>query len=455
MRVIPVLGLSAALTLLMSGCRQQTGVDVEITTDVPCGTTRMSTGVQLGELRGAEITGESPQVVTEACIEGKPNRVGDVVVTASPGNDSATFRLTVVANLRLSESKAAISAEQCKAQKYVDCIVARRTLGFVPNEGLTLPIFLQNACASRICEEGTTCVADAQFGVRCVSSKIEQPKDCGSKPEGCVLPGPVAKPEDPEPPVGMGGDGGSGVGTTMPPAPLLYASTMDSFFKFDPERLTVGKAVPFKGCGDDKSVHDIAVTNDNKLYAITSDALFEVKPDGTCLPKGGTMKPPMGSGGHPYTLAFMPKGFISIPSIAGDPLIGQYDDAFMAISPETGAMSLIKQSPSCPQARGDVVVVKTPMGVNAYLTTKGGMGETDYLSQIKPADGTAMEGAAHWTFSMNNVLGLAYWGGFFYGFAMDGTILKMDDKTGQIVNKANVALPFYGAASPADAPTSP
>lgn len=445
MRVIPALGLSVALTLLMSGCRKQTGVDVEITTDVRCETTRMSTGVQLGELMGAEITGESPQVVTQACAEGaggEPSRVGDIVVTASAGNDSATFRLTVMANLRVTDGNEAVSPEQCKAQNYVDCIVARRTLGFVPNEGLTLPIFLQNACASRICEEGTTCVADATYGVRCASSKIDQPKDCVSKPEGCVFSGPVVGPEDPTPPATL-------------PAPPLYASTKDSFFKVDPESLSVGSAVHFKGCGDDKSIHDIAITNDNKLYAITTNALYEVKQDGTCSSIGGTMMVPVESGGYPYTLAVMPSGII--PNTMGDMLIGQRDNTFLAINPATGVVTPIPHSLPCPRASGDVIATKTTMGLNAYLAAQDGVDGNDYLAQINPVDGTPMEGAIPRSFGMKRVLGLAYWGGFFYGFAENGAIIKMAEKDGKIVNtpKPDPRFVFMGGASPADAPTSP
>jgi hypothetical protein len=464
MRITPILGLSVALTLLLvSGCRHQTGVDVDITTDVRCATTPMSTGVELGEFMGAEIRGESPQVVTRVCTEGadgQPNRVGDIVVAASAGNDNATFRLTVMANLRLSETKEAISPEMCEAQGYVDCIVARRTLGFMPNEGLTLPIFLQNACASRVCEDGKTCVADAKLNVRCVSAQIAVPAGCGSKPGGCVFPELSAKPDDPaaeqatKGSSGSGGSGGSGGGSGsgggMPSVPSIYANTLDSFVSFDPVKFGFGAPVVFKGCGDDNQGNDIAVTASGTMYAITNNRLYVVDPDGTCHPRGVAMSGLPGVG-YPYTLAIMPSGII--PNTTDDVLVGQNDDAYMSIGQAQGVLALINHSTKCPSASGDVVVVQTASGVKAYLAAQSNVGLNDYLVEIDTKNGERVSGSSTRSFGIRGVLGLAYWDGFFYGFAYDGTVIKMNDKTGA-TQKKKFAFHFYGAASPANAPTS-
>jgi hypothetical protein len=78
------------------------------------------------------------------------------------------------------------------------CIVARRTLSFIPHTPLTLPIVLRDDCIGVPCGPSETCVHGS-----CVSSNVD-PDDCVD-PAGCdetTLPAPV--------PAGSSGSGGSG-----------------------------------------------------------------------------------------------------------------------------------------------------------------------------------------------------------------------------------------------------
>lgn len=162
--------------VVAASCREATQITVEITTDVPC--------VGLPDDAGATAPPEpglfsksgrvalwlsdpnTPQTVARSCVtDGARSRVGTIAIVPSGENDE---RVSVTVAI---DSKDPTRSEQCnQGAPSPDCIVARRTVGFIPHTPLTLPIHLSLACAGVVCDKakGLTCV-DGQ----CVSDGVD------------------------------------------------------------------------------------------------------------------------------------------------------------------------------------------------------------------------------------------------------------------------------------------
>ena len=144
-------------------CRDATQITVDITTDVPC--------VGLPNDAGATAPAEpglfskngrvalwltdptTPQTVARSCTpDGARSRVGTIAIVPSGSSDD---RVSVTVAI---DSKDPTRSELCnQTAPSPDCIVARRTVGFIPHTPLTLPIHLSLACAGVDCEKGYTC----------------------------------------------------------------------------------------------------------------------------------------------------------------------------------------------------------------------------------------------------------------------------------------------------------
>ena len=156
--LIPLTAIVVAVS-----CRDATQITVEITTDVPC--------VGLADDAGTSAAPEpglfskngrvalwltdptTPQTVARSCVQdGARSRVGTIAIVPSGATDERVS-VTVAIN-----AKDPTQSEQCnQTSPSTDCIVARRTVGFIPHTPLTLPIHLSLACAGVVCEKGYTC----------------------------------------------------------------------------------------------------------------------------------------------------------------------------------------------------------------------------------------------------------------------------------------------------------
>lgn len=205
------LGIALAFALAMLGCAQPTEITLELTTDAPCnGTVSVTVGSSLTNM-GADASAS-----TATCANGSTGTIGTLVIVPS-GADNASVAIAVT----LDENDGGTTCDAGAP----GCIVALRSLSFVPHQNIVLPVALSKSCAAMSCPAGETCVDGT-----CVAATIQDPKYCAS--EGCSLvassdggPGD-AGPDD----VGQG-DSGQADGASpdgLSEASLQDGSTMDS-----------------------------------------------------------------------------------------------------------------------------------------------------------------------------------------------------------------------------------
>lgn len=199
--------LVVALGVAASACDDDrpTSVSLEMTTTLAC-----------ADFKGAIVSVTTAGVADERsldttrCTDGVPEaRIGTVLIVPGSATD-ALITLRIVAGFERPAS------DCTRANGYAGCIVARRTLRFVPGRELDLPVVLRRECASIACDEVTTCVKGT-----CRSALIEDPLACTGV--GCnegALAGPsTATPIGPSGPDGDAGavlEAGHDGGVTLP-----------------------------------------------------------------------------------------------------------------------------------------------------------------------------------------------------------------------------------------------
>jgi hypothetical protein len=152
----------ALLAWVLAGCRSPTEIVLEVQTDaLPCPAQRDSTLFVVGKLD--QLAGRAPSSSAALCATSEPSTL---VVTPS-GSKSAEVAVEVILGVERD-------AEQCAANQYVGCIVARRALHFVPHESVRVPIAMRRSCISRdgdskVCAWNETCVRGACKPAECAS----------------------------------------------------------------------------------------------------------------------------------------------------------------------------------------------------------------------------------------------------------------------------------------------
>lgn len=195
---ILVFAVLAAGPLFIYSCREPTQITVDLTTDLPCvgladdaGVSRPAVPGQFsGEGRAAlwvsgDTPSTAPQVVAKSCAQGAATaRIGTIAIVPSKSNDD---RVVITAAINVRDPA---KSEQCPGDPpSPDCIVARRTVGFIPHTPLTLPIHLALACAGVVCKKGETCNDG-----RCISDVVNctsESPTCGTVDAGIVDAAPV------------------------------------------------------------------------------------------------------------------------------------------------------------------------------------------------------------------------------------------------------------------------
>ena len=193
----------AAVTAAIApwSCATPTQVTVIVRTDLPC-SRLLGVAVSVGTVDTVEGNPTSSESNQAACSDTEEGADIGTVVLVPTEDKNAKFAVKVVAGIDTS-------VEQCGAMtngfSYRGCIVARRSLNFIPKTAIVVPIFLDSSCEGVACAgtcEDVACAGTVDNVLltcvlgECVRAEIEDPgvceeaKDCGED----VLTDPAKPP---------------------------------------------------------------------------------------------------------------------------------------------------------------------------------------------------------------------------------------------------------------------
>jgi hypothetical protein len=189
-------GLLCLLGPLLS-CQEATQVEVVLSTDLPCDQISM-TSITVG--RSEQLEQKFPSLSSPSCEPGSKS-LGTLTLVPS-GDADEEFAIRVVTGVT------GVSPDACVNEGNKGCIIARRSMRYLPNRKLFLPIPMYAECKGVYCEPGTTC---HRAGI-CRPANIADPERC-TTPDACG-PDNLPAEEQPDPGAGSAGAGSGGTGAT-------------------------------------------------------------------------------------------------------------------------------------------------------------------------------------------------------------------------------------------------
>jgi hypothetical protein len=240
-----------------------------------------------------------------------------------------------------------------------------------------------------------------------------------------------------------------------PPAETsrVYAHSGSTLFRIDTQNLGTIQVGAMTGLGT-QSLTDLAIDKNDHIVGITLDKLYTIDATTGAV----TLVKDLSQSATNFTsLSFVPK---DLNDPASDDILvsaNSFGDVFQ-IDPATGTATKIGSYGSVASGRvgssGDLVAVR---GLGIYATVDVGTApdSNDYLAVIDPLTWTATPLGTGTGF--NNIFGLGYWAGKFYGFVDDktahvGKIIEIDPNTGKGTEILSGAQEWYGAGVTTDAP---
>ena len=215
------------------------------------------------------------------------------------------------------------------------------------------------------------------------------------------------------------------------PVGQLYAQTSNTLYRLDAALnafTLVGKFTFDKNSG---SITDIALDQYGKLFAITNHDVF-ICAAGTAACKWLAALPGTGTFNG---MTFVPKGTIT----ANETLIGIGTDGSWNQIDVTGATATVTKLGSYGGSwlsSGDAFSVE---GIGTYATLKTATSKTDTLAKVDPANGKILSIVGDT--GVNQLFGLAWWNGVFYGVSNDGNIYTLDTTTGAATKVTGISTP--------------
>ncbi len=215
------------------------------------------------------------------------------------------------------------------------------------------------------------------------------------------------------------------------PVGQLYAQTSNTLYRLDVAANAFTLVAKFTFNKNSGSVTDIALDMSGKLYAITNHDIFTcVTASAACtwlaaLPGTGTFN----------GMTFVPKGTISPVT---ETLIGIGTDGSWNQIDVLGASATVKKLGEYGGgwlSSGDAFSVE---GIGTYATLKG-VSKTDSLAKIDPTTGKIISIVGET--GVDQLFGLAWWNGVFYGVSNDGNIYTLDTMTGKATIVAGITVP--------------
>lgn len=275
---------------------------------------------------------------------------------------------------------------------------------------------------------------------------------------------------------GLGGGGGGGGGGG---AALLYAHTDTTLFSLDPNNITaaptmVGAFDCIGGTASTKSMTDLAVTKDGKLYGVSEGAAFPLSIQGTTVHCEATWSLPATKF---YGLTVAPENTVA----AAETLIGADGngglwliDKSNGTPTQVGTLGIDPKTNTAWGLSGDIVFLAnggSPIGfATVRACPKGTCSTTDTLievditaikpgkqSVLKSIRGEVVKGAwctnASSPTSFGSMFGITAYEDKVYGFSRKGDVVEIHntDGTGCLIssNKSNL---YAGAGITTTAP---
>ncbi len=184
-----------------------------------------------------------------------------------------------------------------------------------------------------------------------------------------------------------------------------------------------------------RTITDLAVTPDDHVYVIASDALYEANPADASLRKLVSVP-----GNYALALTFDAGGTLLLSDKMG---------ALKRIDPQTGTITHIGQWGAGFTVAGDIVGVMD--GTLYGIAEKGGVATTanNTLVRIDRTTGAATEVGP---IGFADIWGVAFWCGRVYGFNRVGQILEIDTMTGAGKEVGTTSQSWFGAGVTPQAP---
>lgn len=233
----------------------------------------------------------------------------------------------------------------------------------------------------------------------------------------------------------------------------VYAHSGDTLYRIDTVNLGTVQVGAMTGLGT-QSMTDLAIDKADHMVGITLDKLYSIEPTTGVV----TLIKDLSQSASNFTsLSYVPAD-LNDPASA-DILVSanSFGDVFQ-IDPAAGTATKIGSYGTVANGKvgssGDLIGVR---GLGIYATVDIGTApnSNDYLAKIDPVTWTATPLGTGTGF--DNIFGLGYWAGKFYGFVDDktthtGKIISIDPNTGAGTELLSGAQEWYGAGVTTDAP---
>lgn len=248
-------------------------------------------------------------------------------------------------------------------------------------------------------------------------------------------------------------------GYTIPASLLMYAHSREELFAISPGALSltvVGKFAFDKAIPDnEKSVNDIAMTNDGRLFAITKTFIYEVNVKTVKCSKvtevqSSSKPPPM------VALTFVKSGYLLGSDMNGSLYRIYYKSGG---GKPMGTVEKLGDYGNGQGSSGDLVAIQDGTIFGVSQKGEGATDTSNKMIKVRMPGGSvsstnlAIAGCA---LGHGKVWGLAYWAGTIYGFTRgdkdDGKMISIKPDSGDVTKTCTVQViktfpyQFWGAA---------
>ena len=237
----------------------------------------------------------------------------------------------------------------------------------------------------------------------------------------------------------------------------VYAHNRTTLYRIDANNLDVIEIGAFGTALGSQGMTDIAIDKNDRMIGVTLDKIFEVNP----ATAEATFLADFGGTGNLTSLSFVPVDPDNPDSAERLVTVGDAGKVY-EISLETATLGEATQigdygmnGPNQIVSSGDMVSVRG-LGTFATVNISNNVDDADYLAQIDTTtwEATPLTSAT----CCDQIFGLGFWGGTFFGFVDNGTtpasgqFVTIDPETGVSTPATNQSFAWWGAGVTTKAP---